>query len=330
MKPLVSILIPAYNAEKWIAETIRSALNQTWPNIEIIVVDDGSIDNTRNIAQKFASLNAKILDNEHKGASAARNEAFRKSKGEYIQWLDADDILAPDKISLQMDTVEKGLHPSDLLSAPYGCFYSFVENAFFEPTSLWQDLEPVEWIVNKFTDYTWMNPTSFLVSRKLTEETGPWDEELSFNDDGEYFVRLISLSRKVIFIKDAYSYHRLHPLNMSRQKTEQACSSLWRSLDLSINHLLKLEDTKRTRKAAINLLQDWYIYFYPEKKNLMQQLNIKATALDGKVVPPPLDPEYMLIKPLVGWKGVKKVMNMISDLKLRINTIKDLGTVKKT
>src|SRR5947207_10596589 len=97
MKPLVSILIPAYNAEPWIADTIKSALNQTWPRAEVVIINDGSRDQTLSIAQQFASERVSIVSQENQGVCAARNRAFELCQGDYIQWLDADDLLAPDK-----------------------------------------------------------------------------------------------------------------------------------------------------------------------------------------------------------------------------------------
>jgi glycosyltransferase involved in cell wall biosynthesis len=97
MNELVSILIPAYNAEKWIGDTVRSALNQTWPNIEVIVVDDGSQDRTVMAAHRYAAGNLKVVTQANKGAAAARNHAYSLAQGDWIQWLDADDLLAPEK-----------------------------------------------------------------------------------------------------------------------------------------------------------------------------------------------------------------------------------------
>src|SRR5947208_10643307 len=99
MKPLVSILIPAYNAEAWIADTIQSALAQTWPRKEIVVVDDGSRDATFAVARRFASSEVKVVTQPNSGAATARNKAFALSRGDFIQWLDADDLLAPDKLA---------------------------------------------------------------------------------------------------------------------------------------------------------------------------------------------------------------------------------------
>ena len=102
MTPLVSILIPAYNAERWIAETIRSALRQTWPNKEIIVVDDGSADGTLTVVRQFESNEVRVVTQPNQGAAAARNRAFSLRQGHYIQWLDAEDLLSPCKVAHQM------------------------------------------------------------------------------------------------------------------------------------------------------------------------------------------------------------------------------------
>jgi len=114
MKQLVSILIPAYNAEAWIADTIRSAIAQTWPRKEIIVVDDGSTDQTLAVARRFASKEIAVIVEgnsryhpKNQGASAARNHALSLSQGDYIQWLDADDLLSPDKIASQIGGIEE-------------------------------------------------------------------------------------------------------------------------------------------------------------------------------------------------------------------------------
>ena len=101
--PKVSILIPLYNSEEYIAETIDSCLNQTYDNIEIIIVDDGSTDAGLEIARQYEIKyeNIKVKTQKNSGAPVARNKAFALSTGEYIQYIDADDLLHPDKIYLQ-------------------------------------------------------------------------------------------------------------------------------------------------------------------------------------------------------------------------------------
>jgi glycosyltransferase involved in cell wall biosynthesis len=106
-KKLVSILIPCYNSREYLAETIESALNQTWPNCEIIIVDDGSNDDSLEIAREYEGDDVHVIAQSNQGAPAARNRAFRASTGDYIQYLDADDLLHPRKIEAQMSALRK-------------------------------------------------------------------------------------------------------------------------------------------------------------------------------------------------------------------------------
>ena len=160
MTELVSILIPTYNAEKWISDTIKSALNQTWPHKEIIVVDDGSTDSTLQIASEFESKSVKILTQENMGACAARNKALVFAGGDYIQWLDADDLLARDKIAQQLNKRDTGRDSRILLTSTWAKFFFRHQKAKFIPNSLWNDLSPVEWLTIKFIENEWMNPAA--------------------------------------------------------------------------------------------------------------------------------------------------------------------------
>src|SRR4029078_11846139 len=122
MTPLVSIVIPAFNSQEWLAETLESALSQTWRRKEIIIVDDGSCDQTLCVTNRFVSKSVMGLTPEIQGAAAARNKALSVSQGDYIQWLDADDLLAPDKIAQQMARVEMAGQKGLLFSSAWGRF----------------------------------------------------------------------------------------------------------------------------------------------------------------------------------------------------------------
>ncbi len=175
MNPLVSILIPAFNAQEWIGDTIRSALRQTWPNKEVIVVDDGSRDETPSVARAFALSEVKVVSQANQGAAAARNHAYAICQGDYIQWLDADDLLGPDKITRQMEALEHGAGPRTLLSSAWGTFMYRPHKLRFSPTPLWCDLSPVEWLIRKMGQNLHMQTATWLVSRDLTEAAGPWN-----------------------------------------------------------------------------------------------------------------------------------------------------------
>ena len=162
-RPLVSILIPAYNAERWIGETIQSALNQTWPRKEFIVIDDGSTDDTLAIARQYEKYCIRIIRQDNSGACATRNRLFSLAQGDYIQWLDADDILAPDKIEQQMKRREGGGDSDVLFTSACASFFYQPRRGTWHRTGLWQDLCPTDWIVTKFVEGAWINPTTWLV-----------------------------------------------------------------------------------------------------------------------------------------------------------------------
>src|SRR5262245_32246666 len=103
--PLVSIVIPAYNAAEWIAESIESVLQQTYQDLEVILVDDGSTDCTVEIAEQILRSGRfpyQILHQENKGPSAARNRGWRAARGTWVQFLDADDLIHRRKIEIQI------------------------------------------------------------------------------------------------------------------------------------------------------------------------------------------------------------------------------------
>ncbi|MGH7979183.1 MAG: glycosyltransferase family 2 protein [Limisphaerales bacterium] len=290
MKPLVSILTPAYNAETWISDAINSALRQTWPRKEIIVVDDGSTDGTLAVASQFSKDGVSVVSQRNRGASAARNHAYSLCHGDYIQWLDADDILAPDKISRQMEFVEWVKNPRLLFSSEWGRFRYRTRNAVFNSTVLWQSLPPIEWLLRKMALNVWMQPGSWLVSRELAEAAQQWDERLSFDDDGEYFCRVISRSQGVPFVRGAKTFYRVSgPESLSTvDNSAKKKDSAWLSIQLQIQSLRQLEDSERTRNAAVKFLQTWFTMFDPYRMDIVEEMLELAQALGGEVHRPRL------------------------------------------
>lgn len=116
--PLVSVLIPCYNAEGYLGETLDSVFRQTWPNLEVIVVNDGSTDGSIKVAEAFVKGGLILISQDNAGASAARNRAFGASSGDFIQFLDADDLLDRDKIQLQVNRLLES--PDCVASAVWG------------------------------------------------------------------------------------------------------------------------------------------------------------------------------------------------------------------
>lgn len=314
---LVSILIPAYNAEKWINQAIESALGQTWENKEIIIVDDGSTDRTLEIARGFESIFIKVIGQENLGASAARNSALSMARGNYIQWLDADDLLAADKIAEQMKEAENDRFKLIVFSSPHGVFYHRTERAIFPPNSLWQDLAPVDWLTINMSENLWMNPAAWLISRTLTEKAGPWDERLSMDDDGEYFARIVAASERVCFIRASRCYYRQSSFRqVSRNVSEKTLESLFLSATLRIRTLLSLEESEKTRNASLGLLQAILPFFYPEKADFVQRINGLASELGGQLAPPRFGWRSSLLQKWLGPKRGKELMTELRRLRM--------------
>jgi glycosyltransferase involved in cell wall biosynthesis len=309
MTSLVSILIPAYNAEPWIAETIRSALAQTWPRKEIIVVDDGSRDQTLRVARQFTSRDVSIVTQENQGAAAARNRALALSQGEFIQWLDADDLLAPDKIATQLAASDRYGSRRTLLSAAWGRFYYRVNKANFVPTSLWCDLLPIEWLIRKMEQNLHMPPAIWLVPRGVTEAAGPWDIRLSLDDDGEYFCRVILASDAIRFVPDAKVFYRTSGWGSlsTMDESEKKLISKFLSMQLHVTYVRSLEDSERVRAACLKYLQRRFLRFYPEQAALVKQLQQLAASLDGRLEIPQFPRKYLWIQKLFGWSVAKEV-----------------------
>lgn len=317
MKPLVSILIPAFNAEQWIADCLRCAISQTWPSKEIIVVDDGSKDRTLAIAKRFESASLKVCTQENQGASTTRNNAFAICQGEYVQWLDADDLMSPDKTAKQMEAVERFANKRLLISSAWGLFMHRAYRASFRPGPLWHDLAPAEWLMRKMENNTYMQTATWLVSRELAEAAGPWDKRLLGDDDGEFFSRVLLASEGTRFVPEAKVYYRqagagsLSYIGSSNRKLE----AQWLSMKLHIKYLRSLQDDQRARAACVTYLQNWMVFFYPERLDLFHEAQELAESLGGGLSVPPLSWKYAWIDALFGRSKAKRAQVLLPRIK---------------
>jgi len=318
-EPLVSILIPAFNAEKYIACSIGSAIAQTWTSKEIIVIDDGSTDRTLAIARQFESESVRVVTQRQQGAAAARNKAFSLSKGEYIQWLDADDLLSPDKIALQMKVARETENKRLLLSSGFGSFICRHQKAKFTPSALWADLTPTEWLFRKLDKNAFLQTACWLVSRELSEAAGQWDSRLLADDDGEYFARVILASEGIKFVPDAKVYYR-GPAIAFRSlsyigESDRQVKALWLAMQLHMGYLRSLEDSERTRQACLTFMRTSLLYFFPERNDLVRAVEGMAHELGGDLGIPRLSWKYEWIRRLFGWRVAKYGQRLLLSLK---------------
>jgi glycosyltransferase involved in cell wall biosynthesis len=303
MKPLVSILVPAYNAAPYIAETLDSALAQTWQNIEIVVVDDGSRDDTLAIAKTYESKRVKVISQENKGASTARNRALKAAQGDFIQYLDADDLLAPDKIERQLKLSEFDRNSDYVASGEWARFFQNPSEAVFTPQTLWTDMSPIDWLIAAWEKNLMMHPAAWLVPRNISDCAGMWNENVSLNDDGEYFCRVILASQGVKFCTGAKSYYRSGISgSLSGSKSRKAWESAFLSAELCTNNLLAVENSDRTRYACACYWQCFVFMAYPQAKDLIQNAEKNVRSLGGCDLKPEGGIMFKVMREVLGWK----------------------------
>ncbi|WP_035992569.1 glycosyltransferase family 2 protein [Leptolyngbya sp. KIOST-1] len=312
MKPLVSILIPSHNAAPWLAATLDSALGQTWPQLEVILVDDGSTDESLTVASQFDHPNLRIVAQRNRGAAAARNCALEMAQGDVIQFLDADDLLAPDKIERQMALLET--HPDCLIAGAWARFRHQPETAIFTPEPPWQDMDPVDWLVCAWSGHWMMHPAAWLVPRRLIQAAGPWQESLSLNDDGEYFARVVLASRGVRFCATARSYYRSgNDGSLSGRKTAEAWASQYRAIASQCQHLLAAEDSDRTRQVCANLMQRFIYEVFPAVPSLRNLAARQVRQLGGATERPMGGPCFQLAARWLGWQQARYAQLFINQ-----------------
>jgi len=310
----VSVLIPAYNAAAYIEQTLDSVLAQTWPHLEVIVVDDGSRDDTLAKAQRYASATVQVVSQANAGASAARNRAFALATGDYIQYLDADDLLHPDKIRAQLTCLQQ--RPAARLSASaWAMFYTEPDEQALRPTVLWQEYtDSVQWLVTAWENGVWMQPSAWLTHRALIAAAGPWDERISLHDDGEFFSRVLlkASGSPIVFCAEAKSFYRKGISDsLSSIVSEKAVRSHLAVCQAYETNLLASQDDAQTRRACANNYQRLIYEYYPHYAAVRQEAAARVQALGGSTARRFSTPAFRVLDKLLGWQLSKRAQNFI-------------------
>ena len=224
----VSILITAYNAESWVAQTLDSAIGQTWPNVEVILVDDGSTDGTLEIAKRYESARVKATHQLDAGACVARNRALAEAQGDFIQYLDADDLLAPDKIERQMH----GLAGEPADTPTYSPGHAFTTTTWPQPRRRTRrtggTTNPLRTgLCSRGRGVGPFRPLLGSFHVTSSNDRGSWSESLLRNQDGEYFARVLVLARKIAFVEGAWGYYRSGLAGSISKHTGEAVLRSW-------------------------------------------------------------------------------------------------------
>ena len=313
----VSIIIPLHNAVAFVNEAIDSCLNQTYANIEVIVVENGSKDGSWDCLQGYEDSRLIVHQIEAASATIARNYGYKKSTGNYIMFLDADDVLSLDKVENQM-ALFKVFGNDVLISCAWGKFTNDISKTSFVLQKVWNDLLPVDWLVTSWAGGGMMQTACWLTPKGLIEKAGLWDETLKSNpnDDGDFFSRVILSAKKVHFCKKSKVYYRTEINNsLSTKISEEAKYSLLHTLINYENNILTKENSNRVRLAlAYNYL--YFIYrFYPKPQDLISVAKEKITNLKVDVLPLVGGNNFKNISKMFGFYNALKLRQLTRDLK---------------
>jgi GT2 family glycosyltransferase len=314
MTPLASIIIPGFNAEPWLERTLESALAQTWPHKEIIFVDDGSTDGSLAVARRFEARGVQVVTQPNQGAAAARNHGLRLARGDYLQFLDADDLLAPDKVERQVRLLQD--RGGDCIaSCAWARFTTDPAGATPDPRQeLWRDLAPADWLVLAAEHNLMMATATWLLPRAIADRIGPWDTAHRANplDDMDYFDRARAAARQVLFCPGTRAYYRSGLAgSLSQVRSEDAWRAMSATLHRSAALLLQLEDSPRTRHAAATLLQRFIYELYPALPELAAAAAARVRELGGTELQPEFGPARRRLAALLGWKLTQRLHRLV-------------------
>jgi glycosyltransferase involved in cell wall biosynthesis len=306
--PLVSVIIPAYNSEKYISDTLHSIIAQTYQNIEIIVVDDASTDSTPQILETIdAGIPMLVIKKEqNSGAAASRNTGYRHAKGSLIKFLDADDLINSEMIAQQVALVE---NENCIISSQWGRFTNNDINTFkLSPEDCWQTIPSLEWICSSWKNAQPMtNPGIFLIPKNLIEKAGLWDENLSLLDDTEYFARTILTAEKVIFSGTSTLYYRSGINGLSTINTRKGIESAYTAAEKATDMLINKQNDGRTRLLCANLWQSFVYWIYPTQNDLTTKAEQKIKNYGGSSLKFKSGGYSKILQSIVGWKLMKKI-----------------------
>ena len=211
MQPsLISCVVPVYNGDPYLAEALDSILAQTYQPLDIIVVDDGSTDDTAAVAANFSDR-IRYLKQPNAGAAAARNLGLSVVRGEFVAFLDADDLWHPEKLARQMARFQA--RPRLDLCVTH------IRNFWIPELS--QDEE-------RFRDHHWMQrqpgylSTTLLSRRTVFERVGPFDAAIRHGDSTDWFLRVAEQGAVIELLPDVLVYRRLHQSNLTRRIAARA------------------------------------------------------------------------------------------------------------
>jgi glycosyltransferase involved in cell wall biosynthesis len=272
-------------------------------------VDDGSSDPTLEVAKQYEVHGVMVVSQRNAGASAARNHALRIATGEYIQFLDADDQISPNKIALQLNRLLSSTS-GYIASGEWARFHIDPSEAKFSSEPNWQDMSALEFQLLQNEGGWMMQPAAWLCPREIIDSAGPWDETLTTNDDGEYFCRVMFSSKGILFCNGARTYYRSGILgSLSQQSSPKDLHAIWKTTEYNCRRILEAaHNSPRAKNAVANAWQRLSYELYPTLPRLADKAEANMRAHGGTSIPLPVTPTFQRIAKIFGWRITKRLL----------------------
>lgn len=262
----ISIIIPCYNREKYISRTLQSVIDQTYRPLEVIIVDDGSTDGSVKILNEFKQENhvtgefeVQLLLQNNEGANTARNKGFLESKGQFIQFLDSDDILTSKKIEVEMAKFDPNI---DIVYSKAQHFDSYTGKLM---DKFWG--RELDGSSKDYFEFSWQTMCA-LYRRNTLLTHGLWDPEFSRGDDWEFQLRFVINGSNVRYYDRVHSFYRVHNderigSNLNQDTMISFIDSIRKVYALTqkqnlLNNYLKYRHFKRLTYCYIKSKKDGY------------------------------------------------------------------------
>lgn len=302
MDSLISIIVPVYNTENYLEKCLYSLVNQTYKNIEIIIVDDGSPDNSMNIIQKFvlADNRVKVISQKNQGLSGARNTGMNNTNGDYIMFIDSDDWI-------EIDTCEKAINASEKYNADV-VFWSYIkefsnsqkDNYLFDKTEIIWSEKNINQLSRRMVGLVGdelANPQSIdnlvtawgkLYKKSVIGDVRFTDTKIIGTEDALFNIEVFLGINSAVYIPDLLSHYRKDNESSLTHNYKKKLVSRWREMYSRIKFLLDRNDMSREYYDAlknricfgliglgINLSEDKKMSFKEKKKEIYNILSMK-------------------------------------------------------
>jgi len=270
----ISIIIPVYNQEKFLAETLNSVVNQSYSNWECILVNDGSIDGSVEVINKFVAQDNRFhfINSENKGVSHARNLALKQIKGDFIMFLDGDDLIHPEKIQKAISKFEINANLSIIFNNTI-YFQDTIENTLY-PINIEADLLNFNDLLLFWNEKIIIPIHSAIIKKSLLDGI-EFNTDLTAQEDWLVWLLLFEKNPKVLVLDEVLSYYRKH--NSSRTQTFSLKEDHFKALQIFENFI----DSKSYNLLLLSQLQRYYVRTYENayKLNEIKQSKTYRVAL---------------------------------------------------